>query len=249
MALTSHYSYAGVAFVLLVAAFGGPIIAVFGDASAAFAAPVTRSGVHPHAASVAEASQRFGIPELWIWRVMDAESGGNARAVSSAGAMGLMQIMPATWAILSEQHRLGADPFDARPNILAGAAYLRAMWDRYRDIALMLAAYNAGPGRVDAFVSGQGRLPAETIAYVARIAPELGASGLTSHASAPIPNAADWQRSTLFAPRSNGIAAGTKRAAIMRPEPLRPSAETTDAPPGGGSRHTLFFPLSRGGSR
>src|SRR3546814_2027926 len=90
-------------------------------------------------------SSDLGIPERWIWRVMHAESRGNARAVSQAGAMGLMQIMPATWAMLSARHGLGADPFDVRSNILAGAAYLRAMWDRYRDVPLMLAAYNAGP--------------------------------------------------------------------------------------------------------
>src|SRR3546814_12408185 len=85
--------------------------------------------------------------------------------------------------------RSGADPFDVRSNILAGAAYLRAMWDRYRDVPLMLAAYNAGPGRADAFASGRRGLPAETRAYVARIAPELGASGIASRAAAP-PSAA-----------------------------------------------------------
>src|SRR3546814_7677362 len=94
--------------------------------------------------------------------ILHAESRGNARAVSQAGAMGLMQIMPATWAMLSARHGLGADPFDVRSNILAGAAYLRAMWDRYRDVPLMLAAYNAGPGRADAFASGRRGLPAET---------------------------------------------------------------------------------------
>lgn len=78
---------------------------------------------HPYAAPVAEAAQRFGIPELWIWRVMHAESRGRIGAVSHAGAMGLMQIMPATWASLTARHRLGSDPFDPRANILAGAAY------------------------------------------------------------------------------------------------------------------------------
>src|SRR3546814_15396215 len=90
--------------------------------------------------------------------------------------MGLMQIMPGTWNMLTSRHRLGSDPFDVRTNILAGAAYLRAMWDRYRDIRLMLAAYNAGPGRVDAYAAGRRRLPAETVAYVAGIAPALGST-------------------------------------------------------------------------
>ena len=118
---------------------------------------------HPYAPHVAEASQRFGIPELWIWAVMRAESQGNSRAVSSAGAMGLMQIMPGTWAMLTERHRLGSDPFDVRANILGGTAYLRAMWDRYGDVRLMLAAYNAGPGRADDYANGRRRLPAETV--------------------------------------------------------------------------------------
>ena len=63
---------------------------------------------------IAEASARFGIPQAWIVRVMRAESGGNPRAVSLKGAMGCMQIMPATWATLSARYGLGADPFDAR---------------------------------------------------------------------------------------------------------------------------------------
>ena len=101
---------------------------------------------------VAEAAQRFGIPERWIWAVMRVESGGRVRAVSSKGAMGLMQIMPATWADLRARHGLGADPFDPRDNILAGAAYLREMHDRYGAPGF-LAAYNAGPGRYDDYLS------------------------------------------------------------------------------------------------
>src|SRR3546814_6479971 len=88
--------------------------------------------------------------------------------------MWLMQIMPPTWAMLTARHRRGGDPVDVRANILAGAAYLRAMWDRYGDVRLMLAAYNAGPGRADAYAAGRRGLPAETIAYVRQIAPELG---------------------------------------------------------------------------
>ena len=113
------------------------------------------AAAHPHSAFVAEAAHRFNIPESWIWRVMHVESRGNPRAVSHAGAMGLMQIMPATWAMLTARHGLGSDPFDPRANIHAGAAYLRAMWDRYADISLMLAAYTAGPGRPAANASAR----------------------------------------------------------------------------------------------
>ena len=107
-------------------------------------APVT---AHPHAAFIAEASQRFSIPEHWIRAVLGVESAGDVRAISSAGAMGLMQVMPDTWAGLRVRYRLGRNPYDPRDNILAGTAYLREMWDRYGNVAAMLAAYNAGPGR------------------------------------------------------------------------------------------------------
>ena len=75
---------------------------------------------------------------------MQAESGGDARALSPKGAMGLMQIMPGTWAELRLRYGLGADPYDPHDNITAGAAYLREMHDRYGEPGF-LAAYNAGP--------------------------------------------------------------------------------------------------------
>lgn len=141
--------------------------------------------LHPYAPYVADASRRFGIPERWIWSVMRAESGGRSRAVSPVGAMGLMQIMPRTWRMLAARYGLGSDPFDARANIHGGAAYLRLMWDRYGDSRLMLAAYNAGPGRVDEYRAGLRHLPAETRSYVARLAPFLiGAPAITGPRSA-----------------------------------------------------------------
>lgn len=93
---------------------------------------------------VEEASRRFLIPDAWIWAVMQVESAGDVRALSSKGAIGLMQIMPKTWTALRSRHRLGPDPYDPRDNILAGAAYLRELHDRYGEHGL-LAAYNAGP--------------------------------------------------------------------------------------------------------
>jgi hypothetical protein len=126
-----------------------------------------------HAAEIAAASQRFGVPEAWIRAVMRAESAGDRHAVSHRGAMGLMQVMPATWASLRAQHGLGADPFAPQDNILAGTAYLREMLDRFGSVPLMLAAYNAGPRRVDAHLSTGQPLPAETRAYVAALAPLL----------------------------------------------------------------------------
>jgi len=191
-----------------------PLAAFACTSTAAEAAPPVHGEGHPYAVSVAEAAQRFGIPELWIWRVMHAESRGNRRAVSRAGAMGLMQIMPATWAMLTTKHRLGNDPFDVRANIHAGAAYLRAMWDRYGDVRLMLAAYNAGPGRTDAYTARRRGLPAETIAYVAAIAPELRASRnppATSETPAAVPG---WRDAGLFAAQG-ALPPSDNDAAIM----------------------------------
>lgn len=122
---------------------------------------------------VAEAAARFALPEEWIVRVIRAESGGrtelNGRPIrSSAGAMGLMQLMPTTWAAMRDAHHLGHDPDDPHDNIMAGAAYLRSMYDRF-GYPGMFAAYNAGPGRYTAYLAGKTRLPSETIAYLAGV--------------------------------------------------------------------------------
>src|SRR3546814_4622006 len=75
--------------------------------------------------------------------------------------------MPATWAGLRARYGLGPDPFDVRDNIMAGTGYLREMHDRYGNAIAMLAAYNAGPGRYDDYVSSGRPLPAETVGYLA----------------------------------------------------------------------------------
>ena len=122
---------------------------------------------------IAEASARLGIPEDWIRRVMRAESGGRTTVhgnpiTSRAGAMGLMQLMPGTWAEMRNLHGLGPDPHEPRDNILAGTAYLRAMYDRFGYPGLF-AAYNAGPERYAGYLATGRRLPAETVAYVAAV--------------------------------------------------------------------------------
>lgn len=119
---------------------------------------------------VAEAAHRFDIPEGWIDAVMAAESGSDPRAISPKGAMGLMQVMPATWAELRLRHGLGDDPFDPRANILAGAAYLREMRDRF-GMPGAFAAYHAGPERYREHLLTGRPLPSETRAYLAALAP------------------------------------------------------------------------------
>ncbi|MHC2191232.1 soluble lytic murein transglycosylase-like protein [Bradyrhizobium diazoefficiens] len=112
---------------------------------------------------------------------MRVESNGDRRAVSPKGALGLMQLMPKTWADMRARYGLGRDPFDPRDNILAGAAFLRELHDRYGSPGF-LAAYNAGPGRYEEFRDRHRPLPAETTAYVAAIVPfcRRGGSARTS---------------------------------------------------------------------
>ena len=88
--------------------------------------------------------------------------------MSHAGAMGLMQLMPETWQEMRAAHDLGPDPHAPRDNILAGTAYLRAMYDRFGHPGLF-GAYHAGPGRYAAHLVSGRALPAETRAYLATL--------------------------------------------------------------------------------
>ena len=168
------------------------------------AAPAEAGPVDRWAIEIEEASGRFGIPENWIRRVMRAESGGrtvrHGRPIESrAGAMGLMQLMPGTWRAMRAAHGLGPDPHDPRDNILAGTAYLRAMYDRFGYPGLF-AAYNAGPARyADHLMTGR-MLPVETRAYVARIA----GSGRLSRAPPSPTRESRSSFAPLFAVRTDG---------------------------------------------
>ena len=165
----------------------------------------------PVAAPVAEAAQRSGIPASWIRAVMQAESGGDARAVSPKGAMGLMQIMPETWATLRIRYGLGADPFDPHDNILAGAAYLRELHDRYGSPGF-LAAYNAGPARYEDHLATGQPLPAETRAYVALLAPLIN-EGVIDETAMVAMAARSWTEAPLFTVRVDDHTAADQRAA------------------------------------
>ena len=87
--------------------------------------------------------------------------------------MGLMQIMPDTWSELRSRYGLGADPYDPHDNIIAGAAYLRELHDRYGERGF-LAAYNAGPGRYEEHLATGRPLPSETVSYMAAVASLIG---------------------------------------------------------------------------
>jgi hypothetical protein len=185
---------------LAVAAMGVPVAtASASPAHAQNGSAIAANPADPFAAYITEAARRFRVPASWIRAVMRAESAGDVRAASSAGAMGLMQIMPQTWADLRAHHRLGTNPFDPRDNILAGTAYLREMHDRFGSPGF-LAAYNAGPGRYEEHLATGWELPTETQAFVAALAPLVGGE----RADGAIVAAADpqsWTRAPIFIAR------------------------------------------------
>ena len=149
---------------------------------------------------IEEASGRFAVPARWIRAVMQVESSGDEHAISSRGAMGLMQLMPGTWVELSVRYGLGLDPFDPHDNILAGAAYLKDMYDRFGS-AGFLAAYHAGPARYEQHLTTGQPLPQETMAYVAAVTPLLGDEH-AEHAAVRIRRAVPWQEAPLFVERT-----------------------------------------------
>ncbi|WP_297443381.1 lytic transglycosylase domain-containing protein [Acidocella sp.] len=126
---------------------------------------------------IAQASARFDVPQPWIRWVMRIESGGHEYingqlTVSQAGAIGLMQLEPETYREMAARYWLGDDPFNPYDNIMAGTAYIHEMYAIY-GMPGFLAAYNAGPGRLNKFENQGEPLPDETIAYVEMIAPHI----------------------------------------------------------------------------
>ncbi|MBV9583382.1 MAG: transglycosylase SLT domain-containing protein [Alphaproteobacteria bacterium] len=150
---------------------------------------------------IAEASRRFAISEELIRKVMRVESRGDGTATSRKGAIGLMQVMPRTYAELRKRYSLGTDPYAPRDNIMAGVAYLREMLDRYGATGF-LAAYNAGPGRYEEYLTSGRVLPDETMQYLATVGqlPDANAAsdGVTTNPSLfVVPN-----NSSAIAPQS-----------------------------------------------
>lgn len=173
-------------------------------------------------AHVPEAARRSGLSEDVVARVMLAESAGNARIVSPKGAMGCMQIMPATWGYLTSRYNLGAEPFEPRMNVIGGAMYLAELAARYGWPGA-LSAYNAGPGRYQRYVQGRVALPPETIAYTAR----LGGNAAAWPSAVATPR---WQEARLFVTRP-----AFEDAAVFISKPT-PDRGTDELPP----RNSLF---------
>jgi D-alanyl-D-alanine carboxypeptidase len=191
---------------------------------------------------IREAAYRFRIPELWVREVMHQESGGrpydanDSLITSSVGAMGLMQVMPQTYDILRQHYGLGSDAYDPHNNILAGAAYIREMYDRYGAPGF-LAAYDAGPDRVDAFLADGTPLPDETVNYLASVAPRLGSGAATGGPFATYARSAAADTGASYAADPNrayaggGIVSGAYTTVSPSPEEDDPSTRAFD---GGG---------------
>lgn len=167
----------------------------------------------PWGSYIRQASARFDVPERWIRAVIRQESGGreykNGRPVTSdAGAMGLMQLMPATYGELAERYGLGPDPYEPHDNIMAGTGYIKELYGRYGSPAF-LAAYDAGPHRLDVYLQGRGSLPNETVNYLASAAPALGSE---HPMSGPLAAFADVAGARPPRPRPHAFA----RASISR---------------------------------
>jgi hypothetical protein len=229
---------------------------------------------------IREASARFDVPQTWIRAVMQQESGGQEYmngqlTTSGAGAMGLMQVMPATYEELRAQYNLGDDPYDPHNNILAGTAYMREMYDIYGSPGF-LAAYNAGPNRLDDYLSNNRPLPDETRRYVAIIGPEV--AGVYPKTRSPaeqyamntlpinIPPGPRYGRTTIYASnhgrRGSSPHAPVETAKLPEPPPVRPEPPQRQyaltlpppQPPHGGFRlvpvaNAEPLPERRGGPR
>ena len=156
---------------------------------------------------VREASMRRQLDPDFVNSVIKAESNFHPRAVSPKGAQGLMQLMPGTAALLGVR-----DPFDPRANVEAGTTYLSSLLDLYHDDPIKaLAAYNAGPQRVEQY---HGVPPyRETHAYISRIVRDFNAKKRaqvkTAQAQTPVPST---QAQASSAPKKSSLNKAAKKA-------------------------------------
>jgi soluble lytic murein transglycosylase-like protein len=139
---------------------------------------------------IAQAAKRFDVPVSWIRAVMQVESGGRTMLnqttpiTSRAGAVGLMQLMPATYEDIRRSYGLGPDRSDPRDNILAGAAYLAWLRGKYGYPALF-AAYNDGPGHLDERLARAQLLPLETRSYLVNVTAAIANRGRLARLTRP----------------------------------------------------------------
>lgn len=123
---------------------------------------------------IEEASQRYNVPPALISSVIGAESSGQPGAVSRAGAGGLMQLMPDTFADLQKTYNLGPDRMNPQTNIQAGTAYLGQLYKQFGSWSDALSAYNAGPNRWRQVQAGTREAPQETTDYTKKVLASFG---------------------------------------------------------------------------
>jgi soluble lytic murein transglycosylase-like protein len=209
------------------------------DSSLANSADRRGGAVYPFAGFISEASRRFDVPEPWIRAVMRVESDGDVGAVSPKGAVGLMQIMPETWGELSLKYALGDDPYDPHDNILAGAAYLREMHDRFGSPGF-LAAYSAGPTRYADHLATGRPLPPETELYLAKLAPI--ATEMEPKANTVVARDAQaWTKAPLFVTLAESRLMDSSSAKGERADRRLIAIPTSDQP----HIDDIFIPASR----
>ena len=225
---------------------------------------------------IVEAAGKYDVPEKWVREVMRQESGGrlyeNGTLITSgAGAMGLMQVMPGTYDELRARYSLGDDPYEPHDNIMAGTAYLRELYEVYGSPGF-LAAYNAGPGRLEDYLIRRRALPDETRRYVARVGAAIGDTRPQRLGSAPQyaqlqinippgprnPRARAFQPPVALADRTGSAGVPSGRIAVASADlPMPPPAPSVVA--GGGASRGGFHliapamadtvPIPRGGPK
>ena len=222
---------------LLSACAGGQRISATQEASqyesrahGSYVPPGSRSD--PWGPYIHEAAEKYDVPERWIREVMRVESGGRTEMsgrpiTSGAGAMGLMQVMPATYDELRSRYSLGDDPYDPHNSILAGTAYIRELYDLYGNPGF-LAAYNGGPGRLDDYLTRNRALPEETRRYVAKIGPYITDSVPAKRSTAEMYALNSLPTSIPAGPRY-AVPADAPAAPVRMAEP--PPVEVAFAPP------------------
>jgi hypothetical protein len=156
--------------------------------------------------TIDKAANEWNIDPALLHAVSQTESRQQANGPdSSAGAMGPLQVMPGTAADMGV-----TNPRDPEQNVYAGAKYLSGLLDKYKDPQLALAAYNAGPGRVDDYLAGKSGLPAETVAYVPKVAASYasitGGGARSSSGAAPTTAAPDPSANLMAAASGNASA-------------------------------------------
>ena len=215
------FQFTGIGALALLLACAAPEASLADVMSKARLSVITRYDHY-----IVEAARHFGVPSIWIRQVMQVESAGERDAISRAGAMGLMQIMPATWLEMRARYHLGRDPFDPHDNILAGAAYLRELYDRYGSPGF-LAAYNAGPKRYEQSLGGRP-LPRETRAYVAKLAPFLDVADRVPQVMIAALDRRVWTISPLFVSQkgSDSFVASTSIETPVNAAPLSQAKES-----------------------